>query len=161
MNKLQWKRDDALDTYEAETEVGTYLAVRTALDISELYLGDELIFRNAQAGGHRSALEFAQRDHDRRWEYGIPKDRFGAHVTDGVLGTIGDREIGPGHVVLSEERYQWLLKQAGIAPSWMPPLLGGRNGPTRSRVAHRRPDESLPLSRPGHGCEDHRRLRFA
>lgn len=38
-----------------------------------------------------------------------PKDTFGAHIVDGSLGKIGDREIGPGHVVLSEERYQWLL----------------------------------------------------
>jgi hypothetical protein len=42
-----------------------------------------------------------------------PVDGFGAHVTHGVLGEINGRVIGPGHVVLSEERYQWLLKAAG------------------------------------------------
>jgi hypothetical protein len=50
-----------------------------------------------------------------------PLDAFGAHVVDGVLGKIGDREIGPGHVVLSEERYRWLLRRAAPSTPDHPP----------------------------------------
>ncbi|WP_267358517.1 MULTISPECIES: hypothetical protein [unclassified Methylobacterium] len=49
-----------------------------------------------------------------------PTDSFGAHLTEGVIGRIGDREIGPGHVVLSEERYRWLLLKAGLSAEQQP-----------------------------------------
>lgn len=47
-------------------------------------------------------------------------DDFGAHIVEASLGTIdtaaGPREIGPGHVVLSEQRYRWLLSLATATP---------------------------------------------
>jgi len=43
-----------------------------------------------------------------------PVDAFGAHITEGTLGRIGGREIGPGHVVLFEDRYRWLFERAGL-----------------------------------------------
>lgn len=49
-----------------------------------------------------------------------PQDAFGAHVTEGTLGRIGDREIGPGHVVLSEARYRWLFERAGLPVENLP-----------------------------------------
>lgn len=49
-----------------------------------------------------------------------PADDFGAHVLTDVLGWIGDREIGPGHVVLSEERYAWLMARAARAGTGSP-----------------------------------------
>lgn len=40
-----------------------------------------------------------------------PSDAFGAHILSGVLGSIDGREIGAGHVVLSEQRYLWLQER--------------------------------------------------
>ncbi|TXN21799.1 hypothetical protein [Methylobacterium sp. WL19] len=49
-----------------------------------------------------------------------PADAFGAHIEAGTLGRIGDREIGPGHVVLSEARYRWLFHRAGLPVDNLP-----------------------------------------
>jgi hypothetical protein len=49
-----------------------------------------------------------------------PADAFGVRITDGTLGWVGDREIGPGHVVMSEERYRWLFAPAGLPVDSLP-----------------------------------------
>lgn len=49
-----------------------------------------------------------------------PVDAFGVRITDGTLGRVGDREIGPGHVVMSEERYRWLFARAGLPVDSLP-----------------------------------------
>ena len=61
---------------------------------------------------------------------GEPVDSFGAHILDGVIGTIAGREIGPGHVVLSTERYRWLLSHVTQGD----PVADRSNDPVREAV---------------------------
>jgi hypothetical protein len=49
-----------------------------------------------------------------------PTDTFGAHIVEGTIGRIGDRQIGPGHVVLSEARYRWLFERASLPVENLP-----------------------------------------
>jgi hypothetical protein len=69
-----------------------------------------------------------------------PVDAFGAHLAAGSLGWIGDREIGPGHVILSRDRYWWLFERAGLR---MDNLLAHRGKPVR--------DADLPAVGSFHG----------
>jgi hypothetical protein len=78
-----------------------------------------------------------------------PADSFGAHILTGVLGSIGGREIGPGHVVLSEDRYRWLLQHvAATSPGADPNALTPAE---RERVlaAFRRQRERDAATSPG------------
>lgn len=72
-------------------------------------------------------------------------DEFGAHILSGAIGSIDGREIGPGHVVLSEERYALLLQafRAETQPVARDPSRFSRLSQDERPVIRDRPDPTL------------------
>lgn len=63
-SKLTWARNPTLDYFEAETELGTYLCVRTWADVSKLSFNGELLNSDATTGSHAANRLLAQKHYD-------------------------------------------------------------------------------------------------
>jgi hypothetical protein len=66
--ELDWERDFLLDSYSANTTIGSYYCMRTAFDVAVLYHNNKVIRRSASDGGHMLNRIFAEEHYQEQSE---------------------------------------------------------------------------------------------